>query len=221
MIRFNKFYRDWRNYCENRVISVQLFWVEPSRFWSLLAASVEQVAFVFSVLIWNVIYSSKAFTYLERGEHQQVFEQRPCSLSLPTAGAAMQSDPGPLCLYKVESHSVLLMEQSTTGGDYSLPLVHFNSPAPPCYYFRRTCTHTHAVKTECTDLHSRTHSSSHVSGIAEAIISDWMNLWAWNKKQGCVSVYSSVELRCLEWPVDKLYPMSYVNHHRVIRGDSE
>lgn len=41
---------------------------------------------------------------------------------------------------------------------------------------------------ECIDLLLHTHSSTHVSGIAEAIILDWINLLAENEKQGRVSV---------------------------------
>lgn len=53
--------------------------------------------------------------------------------------------PQPFLSVQSRSHSVPLMEQSTTGGDYSLLLVHFNSPTAPCYYFRKTHTfaHTH------------------------------------------------------------------------------
>lgn len=41
---------------------------------------------------------------------------------------------------------------------------------------------------ECIDLLLHTHSSTHVSWIAEAIILDWINLLAENEKQGRVSV---------------------------------
>lgn len=48
--------------------------------------------------MWSIL--SPTYTYLERQWRKQVFEQRPCSLSSPTARAAMQSDPSPFCQCK-------------------------------------------------------------------------------------------------------------------------
>lgn len=41
---------------------------------------------------------------------------------------------------------VHLMEQSTSGGDYSLPAVYFGSPAVPCFDFRETLTRKHIIR---------------------------------------------------------------------------
>lgn len=75
------------------------------------------------------------------------------------------------------------MEQSTTEGDYSLPLVHCNSPAAPCYHFWKTHIHTH-THNKSAQICTHIHFSTHVSGIAEAIILDWINLWHGMKSKG-------------------------------------
>lgn len=41
---------------------------------------------------------------------------------------------------------VHLMEQSTSGGDYSLPAVYFSSPAVRRFDFRETLTHKHIIR---------------------------------------------------------------------------
>lgn len=74
------------------------------------------------------------------------------------------------------------MEQSTTGGDYSLPLVHVSSPTAPCYYFRKTHSRTHDKH---TDVHSETLLSVPVE-LPKHIFWCWINLWPWNKKQMCL-----------------------------------
>lgn len=136
-------------------------------------------------------------------------------LVLAGSSSSHAERPQPFLSVQSRSHSVPLMEQSTTGGDYSLPLVHFNSPTALCYYFRKT----HIIKTQGAQTH--THTLLPTSVELPKQLSWTGSIYGHGMKSMGVSPRLQRGAAVLEWPVDKLYPMSYVNHRRVIQADSE
>lgn len=98
--KLNKFSWD----CEDGFVSALLLFFDLNFAGTLLfqARAVVQVAFFLPVPLWIMMHSSPAFIHLERGWHQQLFEREPCLLSLPQSRSAMQSDPSPFCLCKVD-----------------------------------------------------------------------------------------------------------------------
>lgn len=104
-------------------------------------------------------HTSPAYTYLERSVASAGSSAEDSFLVL--AGGLSSRVEQPQSFLSDERRLSLLtlvhlMEQSTSGGDYSLPAVYFSSPAVLHFDFRETLTHKHIIRhAEGTDLLAR------------------------------------------------------------------
>lgn len=143
-----------------------------------------------------------------------VFLTDACFVSLPTAWAAMQSKSSPSCQCIVDPTLSCWSNKAPLEG--IAPRLGFTTDHQSHHTITfRAHMHTHNKNT-------KTHRFARV-----LLLNCWCNCFTLDnfmsvkwKARVCLSVYS-VELQCLEWPVDKLYPMSYANLHKAIQADSE
>lgn len=172
----------------------------------------------FSAHIWHVIYSSSAYTYLERRSISRFLSRGLVScprrqLRQPrraTSALSVSVKEIPLCPADGTKHYWRGL----------LPVSGWLQLHNSCHALtlRKTPPHTHIKQTQ---LYSCTFFSPRVSEVAQTVILDLINLRTMNEKQGCFSVFTRTALQGLEKPVAKSYPMSYVNHHNIMQADSE
>lgn len=146
---------------------------------------------------------------LKKADVSGFFNRGRVLLSSPTARAAMRSDLGPFLSPQSRCST------STAGGDYCPSLVQLQLQTFLCSNCWKTLIYAHIMKTQRARMLGLRCSS--LGNFWSNYLGPDQFIGRGRRTRVCLCVCESVKPQCLEWPVDKLHPMSYVNHRRQYR----